>query len=469
MTFKGSVTGNSFNIPNGQNTQFLLANGDVTTLGDLTFAAGKFTATKYSPKSALTVNIPTKTSHLENDSSFATQSWVTGQITSATNPYTLPAATSSTLGGIMVGSGLNVTSAGVLSVSSDYATQSWVKSQITSATNPYTLPTATVSRLGGVMVGNGLSVTTDGTLSVNTSTVATRDWVTQQGYSTLDTNTWRDIKCGNVYINSYATLTVTAGTGLTASLTTSGTLTLGVDSTIATQSWVESKGYKTTDTNTWRPVYVDGTSFLTNVTGSTTSSYLNIKHGTGMTISTDSSKNITFAVDTNTIATKSYVNSAVAGASSTYTLPKATASQLGGVMISGDSSASAYYTTTGAIVDVNFKNSTSTLCAVVTRVNVGPLTNLQFKSVSSISGVEADYCTHYTGSSAATISSYTGFSQASPDAIVWTNGVKLTFSNGSSKTVKTIDGIDDVSGSTLIYCLTLIDASTIAVNVAAYN
>ena len=62
--------------------------------------------------------------------------------------YTLPTATTSVLGGIIVGSGLQVTSNGTLS---------------TSAT---TLP-ATRSRLGGIIVGNGLSVLTNGTLSVN--------------------------------------------------------------------------------------------------------------------------------------------------------------------------------------------------------------------------------------------------------------------------------------------------------------
>ena len=60
-------------------------------------------------------------------------------------------ATTTTLGGVKVGSGLSVTGDGTLSADAQ----------------GYTLPTATASRLGGVKVGSGLSVTGDGTLSAN--------------------------------------------------------------------------------------------------------------------------------------------------------------------------------------------------------------------------------------------------------------------------------------------------------------
>jgi hypothetical protein len=54
--------------------------------------------------------------------------------------YVLPNATAGTLGGVIVGSGINVT-AGTISVT------------------PYTLPTASTSTLGGVKVGTSLSIT----------------------------------------------------------------------------------------------------------------------------------------------------------------------------------------------------------------------------------------------------------------------------------------------------------------------
>lgn len=59
-------------------------------------------------------------------------------------PYTLPIAGADTLGGVMVGEGLEInTETGVLSNQNP---------------TPYTLPIAGAETLGGVMVGNGLSV-----------------------------------------------------------------------------------------------------------------------------------------------------------------------------------------------------------------------------------------------------------------------------------------------------------------------
>ena len=64
--------------------------------------------------------------------------------------YTLPIASSSTLGGIKVGSGLSINSStGVLSA------------------NAQALQPATANRLGGIKVGSGLSVENDGTLSAD--------------------------------------------------------------------------------------------------------------------------------------------------------------------------------------------------------------------------------------------------------------------------------------------------------------
>lgn len=68
---------------------------------------------------------------------------------SANTSHTLPAATTTTLGGVKVGDNLSIDASGRLSGAA-----------------PYTLPTATAYRLGGVKVGDGLSVYSDGTLSV---------------------------------------------------------------------------------------------------------------------------------------------------------------------------------------------------------------------------------------------------------------------------------------------------------------
>lgn len=73
--------------------------------------------------------------------------------------YTLPPATTSTLGGIIVGDNLTVDGSGRVSAQ---------------AGQSYTLPAATTSALGGVKIGTGVSVTADGTISVNST------WLTQQ-------------------------------------------------------------------------------------------------------------------------------------------------------------------------------------------------------------------------------------------------------------------------------------------------
>jgi hypothetical protein len=64
--------------------------------------------------------------------------------------YTLPPATDTTLGGVKIGSGVNVTSDGTISVNGG---------------GSYTLPPATSETLGGIKVGSRLSVESDGTLS----------------------------------------------------------------------------------------------------------------------------------------------------------------------------------------------------------------------------------------------------------------------------------------------------------------
>lgn len=73
--------------------------------------------------------------------------------------YVLPPATTSTLGGIIVGDNLSVDGSGRVSAT---------------AGQTYVLPAATTSALGGVIVGTGLSVDGSGNLSINAT------WLTQQ-------------------------------------------------------------------------------------------------------------------------------------------------------------------------------------------------------------------------------------------------------------------------------------------------
>ena len=74
-----------------------------------------------------------------------------GPLAVGTTPYTLPPATATTLGGVKVGTGLNIAPDGTLSAAEQYA-----------------LPAATATTLGGVKVGDYLDIAPDGTLSGKT-------------------------------------------------------------------------------------------------------------------------------------------------------------------------------------------------------------------------------------------------------------------------------------------------------------
>lgn len=96
-----------------------------------------------------------------NNRVFTVESEVAGIESALTTQYvqtndprlTLSPATSSTLGGVKIGSGVNVAVDGTISVTP----------------GSYTLPAATATVLGGVKIGAGVSVTGDGTISVSTN------------------------------------------------------------------------------------------------------------------------------------------------------------------------------------------------------------------------------------------------------------------------------------------------------------
>lgn len=165
--------------------------------------------------------IPSQTSDLANNSGYITNSALSGYVKSVngTAPdssgnvtisvsgggssgggnYTLPTASSSTLGGVKVGSGLTINTSGVLSADVTASTlTAYAKITDLSAvaktgsyndlTNKptipaaYTLPNATSSTLGGVKVGSNISVS-NGTISIAKSNVTSA-----LGYTPATTN-----------------------------------------------------------------------------------------------------------------------------------------------------------------------------------------------------------------------------------------------------------------------------------------
>lgn len=116
----------------------------------------------------------------------------------------LPPATTTELGGIIVGNGLGISDKGVLSADAQ----------------EYTLPAATATTLGGVKVGSGLTVDADGTLSADSALAAYPVGSIFQTVSTaspaaLFGGTWQEIAQNRVLMgassNHAAGTTVEAG------------------------------------------------------------------------------------------------------------------------------------------------------------------------------------------------------------------------------------------------------------------
>lgn len=153
--------------------------------------------------------IPSRTSDLTNNNGYITSSALSGYVKSVNGAapdssgnvtisvsgggssggsnYTLPTASSSTLGGVKIGSGLTINTSGVVSADVTSSTlTAYAKATDLSAVaksgsyndlsnkptipSAYTLPNATSSTLGGVKVGSNISVS-DGTISLAKSNV----------------------------------------------------------------------------------------------------------------------------------------------------------------------------------------------------------------------------------------------------------------------------------------------------------
>lgn len=164
--------------------------------------------------------IPKTTNDLTNNSGYITSSALRGYVKSVNGvtpdssgdvtisvsgggssggSYTLPTASSSTLGGVKIGSGLTINTSGVVSADVTSSTlTAYAKTTDLSAVaksgsyndltnkptipSAYTLPAASSSVMGGVKVGNNISVT-GGTISVTKSNVTSA-----LGYTPATTN-----------------------------------------------------------------------------------------------------------------------------------------------------------------------------------------------------------------------------------------------------------------------------------------
>lgn len=107
----------------------------------------------------------------------------------SSNTYTLPAATSSTMGGVKIGSNITV-SGGTISISKTNVTNALGYTPPTTDTK-YTLPNATSSVLGGVKIGSNITVSY-GTISLTKANVTSA-----LGYTPPTTDTKYTLPTGN--------------------------------------------------------------------------------------------------------------------------------------------------------------------------------------------------------------------------------------------------------------------------------
>lgn len=244
----------------------------------------------------------------------------------------------------------------------------------------------------------------------------------------------------------------------------------------ATQNWVTSQGY------------------LTSIPAATSSTYGGIQIGyttSGKNYAVQLSNGKAYVnvpwTDTNTTYTAG-TNISISGTTInctySYSLPTATASVLGGVKIGSNISVSS------GTISLTSANVTSALGFTPAKTSDIPKIPIALPNpyALTING------TSYTGSSAVSIStskplsvrmltsstvdagySYScdtskaistlnGFSSTNPDSVI-ISSAKLTFT--ASNVIK-MDGLDDLSGTWYIYCLSYMANSKIAVNGAVY-
>lgn len=439
-------------------------------------------------------NAPTKLSQFTNDSGFITsipeQSWesITGKPTFATvatsgsyndltnkptipSAYTLPTASSTVLGGVKIGSGINISSGAIsatyLSVGAAAASHTHTASQVTGL--------ATVATSGSY---NDL---TNKPSIPSLSGYATQSWVTSQGYltsipaatssayggiqigyTTSGKNYAVQLSNGKAYVNvpwtdtntNYYPTTFTWANGTTAgptgSLTGSGMSTVSfgaIPSASTTQS-----GVVTTGDQTFGGIKTIDTINVTNINEATPGEGFWIGYNTEGVIRIGKDGDYDFGTSGGTYSgtantaerllnSLQFSNGQSFNGSSAVTidlpeipvaLPNPYALTINGQSYTGSS---AVYISTSKPLSVRILTSST---------------------------VNAGYS--YSCSTSKAISTLNGFSSTNPDSVI-ISSAKLTF---TARNVIKMDGLDDLSGTWYIYCLSYMANSKIAVNGAVY-
>lgn len=454
------------------------------------FTAGAATSV---PWSGVT-NAPTKLSQFNNDAGYLTsvpaQTWesITGKPTFATvatsgsyndltnkptipSAYTLPTASSTVLGGVKIGSGINISSGAIsatyLSVGAAAASHTHTASQVTGL--------ATVATSGSY---NDL---TNKPSIPSLSGYATQSWVTSQGYltsipaatssayggiqigyTTSGKNYAVRLSNGKAYVNvpwtdtntNYYPTTFTWANGTTAgptgSLTGVGMSTVSfgaIPSASATQS-----GVVTTGDQTFGGIKTIDTINVTNINEATPGRGFWIGYNTEGVIRIGKNGDYNFGTS-----------------GGTYSGTANTAERLlNSLQFSNGQSFNGSSAVTIDLPEIPIAlpnpyaltiNGTSYTGSSAVSISTSKLLSVRMLTSST---VNAGYS--YSCGTSKAISTLSGFSSTNPDSVI-ISSAKLTFT--ASNAIK-MDGLDDLSGTWYIYCLSYMANSKIAVNGAVY-
>lgn len=454
------------------------------------FTAGAATSV---PWSGVT-NAPTKLSQFNNDAGYLTsvpaQTWesITGKPTFATvatsgsyndltnkptipSAYTLPTASSTVLGGVKIGSGINISSGAIsatyLSVGAAAASHTHTASQVTGL--------ATVATSGSY---NDL---TNKPSIPSLSGYATQSWVTSQGYltsipaatssayggiqigyTTSGKNYAVQLSNGKAYVNvpwtdtntNYYPTTFTWANGTTAgptgSLTGSGMSTVSfgaIPSASATQS-----GVVTTGDQTFGGIKTIDAINVTNINEATPGEGFWIGYNTEGVIHIGKDGDYDFGTSGGTYSgtantAKRLLNSLQFSNGQSFNGSSAVTIDLPEIPVALPNP----YALT-----INGTSYTGSSAVSVTTPKILSTTPLISSTVS------AGYS--YNNTASRTISSLSGFNASNPDSVIISTA-KLTFT--ASNAIK-MDGLADLSGTYYIYCLSYMANGKIAVNGAVY-
>ncbi len=385
--------------------------------------------------------------------------------------YTLPTASSTVLGGVKIGSGINISSGAIsatyLSVGAAAASHTHTASQVTGL--------ATVATSGSY---NDL---TNKPSIPSLSGYATQSWVTSQGYltsipaatssayggiqigyTTSGKNYAVQLSNGKAYVNvpwtdtntNYYPTTFTWANGTTAgptgSLTGSGMSTVSfgaIPSASATQS-----GVVTTGDQTFGGIKTIDTINVTNINEATPGEGFWIGYNTEGVIRIGKDGDYDFGTSGGTYSgtantAKRLLNSLQFSNGQSFNGSSAVTIDLPEIPVALPNP----YALT-----INGQSYTGS-----SAVSISTSKPLSVRMLTS-STVDAGY-SYCCGTSKA-ISTLNGFSSTNPDSVI-ISSAKLTFT--ASNVIK-MDGLDDLSGTWYIYCLSYMANSKIAVNGAVY-